>query len=164
MMHYYTSPLSVLLSVDPSDSTCNTVIASLAPRDLEMLRRLPSFQKWVCSSYFYVMSSQVSDFTYRFMEEMLLKEDGEEEVKRLLTQDAYFRSKISVFLEDLADYHETFSYAFQCLFSLQTHVNNPAFRKKFAVLYSLSLSTDETFDNGIRTLLQIFRQGFECAA
>ena len=86
-----------------------------------------------------------------------MTEDGKEEGKKLLTQDAYLRSKIPLFLEDLAEYHETFSYAFQCLFSLQTLVNNPAFRKKFAVLYSLSLSTEETFANGIRTLLQIFR-------
>lgn len=49
-MHYYTSPLSAFLSVDPSDSTRNTVIDSLASRDLDMLRRLPSFKKWVGTS------------------------------------------------------------------------------------------------------------------
>ncbi len=100
----------------------------------------------------------------RYIEEKFTTEEGKVEGKKLLSQDAYFRSKIPVFLEDLADYHETFSFAFQCLFSLQTHVNNPAFRKKFAVLYALSLSTEETFANGIRTLLQIFRHGFRYIA
>ncbi|ORX50312.1 hypothetical protein BCR36DRAFT_352357 [Piromyces finnis] len=119
MYHFYSNPLSILSSIDPTSSEMDRIFSSLTKRHLDEAKVLtfPSFK-------FYINS---------------IKSTSPKLVYELLTDDKVLKDSIREGLINLHNYHIKFRVGFECLLELQKLYQSPLFKKSKRALYLLSL-------------------------
>ncbi|ORX85318.1 hypothetical protein BCR32DRAFT_265718 [Anaeromyces robustus] len=119
MYHFYSNPLSILSSIDPTSEEINVIFNSLTKRHLDEAKVLTfnSFKTYINS----------------------IKSTSPQLVYKLLTDDNALKSFIKDGLINLHNYHIKFRVGFKCLLELQKLYHTPLFNKSKRTLYLLSL-------------------------
>jgi origin recognition complex subunit 3 len=132
MYHFYSNPLSVLSSIDPTSPEIDIILKSLTKRHLDEAKVLTfgSFKNYVNS----------------------IKSKSPQLVYKLLTDDETLKSSIKEGLIGLHNYHIKFRIGFKCLLELQKLFQSPLFKKSKRALYLISLQ-ESLFDSSHVQLL-----------